>query len=56
MSLAFMDVVFDTAGLDDNESFLAVDAGDIAPCENDEFLLNKVKVGLKKLFLLVLLT
>ena len=40
-------VVAHAAGLDDNETFLAIDTWDIAPGEDNEALLHQVQIGLE---------
>ena len=43
-------VIGHAGGLDDHKTALAVDAGDVAPCENDQSVLNQIEVGAKYFF------
>ena len=43
-------IIVNSAGLDYDETCLAVDAGDIAPGEYDESVLDEVKVSTKYFF------
>ena len=44
-------VVFDARRFDDDESRRPVDLRDIAPCEKDKLILDKIEIGLQNLFL-----